>query len=258
MKEKTALTRSSAKWSAVGIGAASAAYAIYVAITWSRYGRAARPGRQDHDPLLDRFMPVYEIAERHHIRVAAPPAVTLAAARDLDLFHRPLVRAIFKARELLLGAAPDDRPRPRGMLAEAQSLGWVVLDEISDREIVAGAATKPWEANVTFRPIPGTEFAAFQEPNYVKIVWTLRADAIAANASIFRTETRAVATDPVARAKFRRYWAFLSPGVILIRWALLGPLKAEAERRQREAHSDSGQPRRPGFGAAFDLECDDT
>jgi PadR family transcriptional regulator PadR len=42
----------------------------------------------------------------------------------------------------------------------------------------------------TFRPIPATEFAAFQEPNYVKIVWTLRAEVIAASASMFRTETR--------------------------------------------------------------------
>jgi hypothetical protein len=128
------------------------------------------------------------------------------------------------------------------MLAEVQSLGWVVLHEIPDREVVVGALTKPWEANVTFRPIPASEFAAFQEPNYIKIVWTLRADAIAADASIFRTETRAVATDPRARAKFRRYWAFLSPGVTLIRWASLRPLKAEAERRAR-GQLTSGSPR---------------
>ena len=51
-----------------------------------------------------------------------------------------------------------------------------------------------------------------------------------AHASIFRTETRAVATDAAARAKFRRYWSFLSPGIILIRWAALRPLRAEAER----------------------------
>jgi len=72
----------------------------------------------------------------------------------------------------------------------------------------------------------------------VKIVWTLRADAIGANASIFRTETRAVATDPAARAKFRRYWSFLSPGIILIRWASLGPVKREAERRYRSGRRE--------------------
>jgi hypothetical protein len=82
-----------------------------------------------------------------------------------------------------------------------------------------------------FRPLPPEEFAAFHEPDSVKIVWTLRADPLSATESIFRTETRVVTTDAAARAKFRRYWAFASPGIILIRWALLGPLKAEAERR---------------------------
>lgn len=94
-----------------------------------------------------------------------------------------------------------------------------------------GAVTQPWEANVVFRPLPPGEFAVFDEPDYVKIVWTLRADPIGADVSIFRTQTRAVATDAAARAKFRRYWSFVSPGIILIRWAALKPLRADAERR---------------------------
>jgi len=65
----------------------------------------------------------------------------------------------------------------------------------------------------------------------VKIVWTLRADATGPNQSIFRTETRAIATDATARAKFRQYWSLLSPGIILIRWASLKPLKTAAEQR---------------------------
>ena len=41
-------------------------------------------------------------------------------------------------------------------------------------------------------------------------------------------------TDANARTKFRRYWSFLSPGIIVIRWTVLGPVKKEAERRARE------------------------
>ena len=100
-----------------------------------------------------------------------------------------------------------------------------------------GAVTQPWLANVVFRTLPPEEFVAFREPDYVKIAWTLRADPLTATESIFRTETRVVTTSPAARAKFRRYWAFASPGIILIRWASLGPLKAEAERRSRAAES---------------------
>jgi hypothetical protein len=114
-----------------------------------------------------------------------------------------------------------------------------VLADVPEREVVVGAVTKPWEANVTFRALAPDQFAAFSEPGYVKIAWTLRAESIGTTDSIFRTETRAVATDATARAKFRRYWSFLSPGIILIRWAILGPLKSEAERRARDEGSST-------------------
>ena len=145
----------------------------------------------------------------------------------------PVLQTIFKAREVLLGGEPDTAARPRGLLALTKSIGWGVLAEVPGREVVMGAVTQPWCANVVFRPLPPDEFVAFDEPDHVKIVWTLRADAVGTNASVFRRETRAVATDATARVKFRWYWSFLSPGIILIRWASLGPLKHEAERRAR-------------------------
>jgi len=222
---------------AAGIGAAAAAYATYVGLTWRRYGRPAPSPAGADDAMLDRFMPVYEVVERHHVGVAAPADVTLAVARDMDLFQMPLVRAIIKGRELMLGASPDVRHRPRGLIAEVQALGWRILAETPGRQIVVGAVTRPWEPNVTFRSIPPDEFATFAEPDYVKIAWTLRADPVSAAESIFRTETRAMATDAAARSKFRRYWAFLSPGIALIRRLSLAPVKREAERRGREALS---------------------
>jgi hypothetical protein len=85
--------------------------------------------------------------------------------------------------------------------------------------------------DVVFTALPPDQFTAFAEPNYVKIAWTLRADPVEAGGAVFRTETRVQTTDALSRVKFRRYWAFMSPGIILIRWASLGPLKAEAERR---------------------------
>ena len=44
-------------------------------------------------------------------------------------------------------------------------------------------------------------------------------------------ETRAVATDTTARKRSRWYWARFSPGIALIRYLMLAPLKAAAERR---------------------------
>jgi hypothetical protein len=225
------------RWLATGAGVAAgvaaATYGTYVAVAWLRYGHAAGPEADEADPLLDRFMPVYEVVERHRILVDAPAAVTFATASAIDLAQPALIRAIFNARARILGSTPDTVVRPRAFLDLVKSIGWGVLAEREGAEIVMGAVTQPWLADVVFRPLPREDFVAFREPGFVKIAWTLRADPLGADRSIFRTETRVVATDPGARGKFRRYWSFFSPGIVLIRRLMLKPLKNEAERRAR-------------------------
>ena len=229
--------RSTLRVLAATAGVAAGAYGVYAALTWLRYGHVPHPADGESDHLLDRVIPAYDVVERHRIRVAAPASLTLAAAREQDLLNLPLVRPIFRMREIVLGATPTERPQPRGLIDATLALGWGVLAEMPDREIVMGAVTKPWEPDVTFHALPPDAFAAFREPGFVKIAWTLRVDPIDDNTSMFRTETRAAATDGTARARFRRYWAFASPGIALIRSFSLGPLKAEAERRARHGRA---------------------
>jgi hypothetical protein len=107
----------------------------------------------------------------------------------------------------------------------------VVRTIFRTREIVVGAVTQPWMANVVFRALPPDRFREFREPGYVKIVWTLRVDPVGASQSMFRTETRVATTDATARRRFRWYWTRFSPGIVLIRRLMLGNLKKEAERR---------------------------
>ena len=164
--------------------------------------------------------------------------MTLAAAIEMNLLESPIIRGIFKAREVILGATPDSRGRA-GLLADVLALGWGVLAERPGREIVVGAVTKPWEADVIFRALAADDFATFAEPDYVKIVWTLRADPVGDSHAIFRTETRAMATDAAARRKFRLYWAAFSPGIWLIRRLSLGPLQRDAERRAQDLVADT-------------------
>jgi hypothetical protein len=224
-----------ARWMAGAAGVGFAAYAMYAAAAWYRYGRATPPTREQSDVLLDRFMPRYDVAERHQIRISAPPGVVLAAAAEMDFQRSAMVRAIFKGRERIMRSHTRRDDVPRQFLAQMQTIGWGELAHLPGHEVVMGATAQPWQADVVFRPLAPERFAEFCEPGYVKIVWTLRADAVAPRESIFRTETRVVATDPVSRAKFRRYWAFASPGIILIRYFILGPLKADAEWRARVA-----------------------
>jgi hypothetical protein len=212
-------------------GLAAAFYVVYAGATWMRYGHAAHAAPEDADAFLDRFMPEYDVVERHHINVAAPADVTFAALMEMDLEDSRLIRAIFKGRELLLGADADRRPHARGLVAITQELGWGVLADVPGHEIVMGAVTQPWKANVVFRSLPPAAFAAFNEPNYVKIVWTLRADSVSDDTSVARTETRVFATDAESRSKFRWYWARFSPGIVVIREISLRLVKKEAERR---------------------------
>ena len=212
-----------------GVASAVGVYAAYAGANWLRYGHVRHAADDDRDLLLDRFMPVFEVAERHHIRVGAPADVTFAAACDVNLRQSALIRAIFRSRELILGAAPDAAERPRGLLALTTSLGWGVLAEVAGREVVVGAVTQPWKANVVFRALPPDAFAAFNDPDYVKIAWTLRADPVGVSESIARTETRVMTTDATARRKFRRYWSLVAPGVTIIRLVALTLVRAEAE-----------------------------
>src|SRR5512133_1778287 len=96
--------RRAVKWAAGALGVAAGAYVGYVGMTWLRYGHPAPAAADDVDPLLDRFMPAYDVAERHHIHVAAPADITFAAACEQDLMALPVVRTIFKAREIVLGS----------------------------------------------------------------------------------------------------------------------------------------------------------
>ena len=210
-------------------GLAVLSYAGYASATWARYGR--RPRRAPADPLLDRFIPDYEVAERHELQVRAPADVTFLAARALDLSQSRIVRAIFAGRSLLMGAGPvagDDGPAP--LLDKVLALGWGILAEVPGRKVVFGAVTQPWNANVVFESLEPDAFAAFDRPGYAKIVWTLEAEAVDAVTSIARTETRVATTDPASRARFRRYWATVSPGVLLIRRRMLRLLRRDAER----------------------------
>lgn len=217
------------KAAAGAAAAGTAAYAGWVGAAWYRYGRVC-PERAS-DSLLDRFMPRYEVRERHERRVEAPASLTFTRAKEVSLRGSPVARAIFALRSIpsrLGETAP--RVNERGVLEETLSLGWGVLAEEPGREIVVGAVTQPWKADVVFRAIPPQEFAAFSERGFVKIAWTLAVDPIGPSRCVFRTETRAIAVDAESRARFRRYWAFVSPGILLIRREMIRMVAADAER----------------------------
>jgi hypothetical protein len=134
-----------------------------------------------------------------------------------------------------MGSRTPVSPKQKSFLDEVLRLGWGILAEEQGRELVMGAISQPWEADVKFRSLPPDDFAGYQEPGYAKIVWTLAVQPLDAERSVFRTETRVVTTDPASRARFRRYWAVFSPGILLIRRETLRLVKRAAEARSRSS-----------------------
>ena len=112
-----------------------------------------------------------------------------------------------------------------------------MLAEIADCEVVVGAVTKPWEANVTFRSIAAADFAAFNEPD------TSRSPGRSG-----RTRSMPVQLDlPYGNAcgRYRRRRAQQVPPILGVsvpghfsdRQMMLRPVKTEAEQ---QAYLDMG------------------
>jgi hypothetical protein len=183
--------------------------------------------------LIEQFLADADERTVHQIRIRAAPDAVLAAAESFDLESLWLVRTLFRVRGWLLGAKPLPPHVPRGLVEQMESTGWGTLAVEPGRQRVMGAVTRPWEANVRFRPLAPDAFAAFSEPGQVKIVWSLEADPDPRRPgqTLFRTETRARATDPTSRRRFGLYWRLFSPGILLIRRVLLPAVRRAAEGR---------------------------
>lgn len=231
----------------IGIGAAAAAAGVLVgwlgwaAVTWERYGRVR--GEPGHDPLLDLWMPAYEVNDIHEVRVAAPAALTQSVTVGTGLQRSAVVRAVIHARERLMRARGGSPWPSGGVVSQMRSSGWTVLAEVPDRAVVLGTVTQPWRGDVRFLALPPDEFLAFERPDYVKLAVAITTEPLGPDSSLLRVETRVATTDAGARARFRRYWAVFSPGIVLIRRAMLGAVKRDAERRQRGARGAGARSR---------------
>jgi hypothetical protein len=198
---------------------------------------AEPPATPAGERTIDRFLPRADARERHQVLVRAPAGVVFEVAERFDLMAIPVVHAIFWLRAKAMGGELPPARWEKGFVSEMTRIGWGVLARRPGRELVAGAVTRPWEANVAFRPVPPDAFAAFAEPGLVKIAWTIEAEPAGEALTRLRTETRALATDEGARRRFRRYWRLAQVGIVLIRWLALPAIRRQAERRYREGEA---------------------
>ena len=186
--------------------------------------------------LIDRFVPRFDVQERHRITIAASPERVWAALHELDLGRSLTVRWLFAARGI---RAPGRRAS--FSLADAERLGFVVLGEDPGTEIVLGAIGRFWRPTGGLLRIAPGEFTTFERRGYAKGALNFRLSGAPGGTAVL-TETRVVATDLAARRRFRRYWRVIRPFSGWIRRRALTLLKAVAERSEEEPGECPGNP----------------
>jgi hypothetical protein len=175
--------------------------------------------------LIDRFVPPGAgVAERHAVRVAAPPARAFRALRAVDFSRSSTIRTLFRLR----GLVPLAGPAPAVRLEDFVRHGFVRLAETPDAELVLGVVGQFWRPSGGLRPVAPGAFAGFDEPGYAKAAWNFHI-AAAGSGSLLSTETRVVTTDPTAERMFRLYWLGVGPFSKLIRRRMLHQIRMAAE-----------------------------
>jgi hypothetical protein len=179
--------------------------------------------------LLDRYVPTYDVRERHALALDAAPERALAAARALTVREVPIFAVLMSLRglpALLRGRTAVQLDRP--IVDEFQRFGFVLLADEPD-ELVLGGTGRFWHLDGGLRRIGPDEFAGFAEPGWAKAVLSFRVEARAGRTEL-STETRVATTDASARRSFGRYWLLIRPGSVLIRLALLRSIRRRALR----------------------------
>lgn len=176
--------------------------------------------------LLNRFIPEYDVYERHTVAVKAPPEAVMRAARGLRPRDVPLTAILMAIRSL-----PALVRRREGLLSLEEPVidqflqaGFVLLADEPD-ELVIGGVGRFWSADGRLERVARGEFADFREPGYAKAAMNFCAE----NGTL-STETRIQATDDDARRFFGRYWRAIKLGSGAIRLEWLRAIRRRAEQ----------------------------
>lgn len=180
---------------------------------------------------LDRVMPAWQFAERHAIRVDAPPervfeAIRATRAKDIRLFQTlTAIRRLGRNRPEDILNAPGEKP----ILEVATSTTFALLADDPPHELVVGTAVILPDGV----PVSGASAERlFTPPAPDGTVLAAMSFHVVADdrGSIVTTETRVFANTPGTVRRFSVYWRFIRPGSGIIRVMWLRAIRDRAER----------------------------
>jgi hypothetical protein len=183
--------------------------------------------------LLDRYLPVYDVALTEHIVIDADRDAVYSTARDLDFLQvrSPLLTASFFIRGLPARLSGKQAPAPpvlRLSAANAGLPGWLYLGDRPGHEVAFGAVGKFWQPDIAWHDVPLDAFAGFAEPGWGKIACHFLVREDGPGRTVLTYECRTATTDLSARAHMARYWWLIRPFVAHVMRATLRTIDREA------------------------------
>jgi hypothetical protein len=180
--------------------------------------------------LIDRFLPTFDVSERHHVLVGSGAERAYEAVRRVDLARSKAIRTLFAVRGIPLLIRGRPRARRSMTLDDLMHGGFVLLAEEPPREIVLGIVGTFWKPTGGIEHVDTSEFEDYHAVGKAKAAWNFRIETLSDGSSVVLTETRVRCSDEATRRKFLLYWAAIGPFSGYIRRQALRLIRADAER----------------------------
>jgi hypothetical protein len=172
-------------------------------------------------PLIDDWLPEFDVGEQHDIALPVGPERALELARSTPAAADGIVRALVTVRGM---TARDETIE--GFFAAHR---FVVLGE-TETEWVVGAVGAVWRPRGGLVPLSDSKaWRAASVPGTIRAAADFRAERIPGGSRL-TTETRVKAADARALRAFRLYWLVIGPFSALIRRRWLRAILVSARK----------------------------
>ena len=188
----------------------------------------------DEPLLLDSYLSEYDVAEVHACIVNGDVKTTWEAIKNADLSSIPVVHSLLVLRSLpgRLRAIKNGQAAPAPPPFSFDDMPRVGFQLLAERpaEIAFGFVGKPWKVGAEQPLAIGRDaFAAFSDPGYAKVAFSIRAKPYGTHRTLITTETRTATTDAATRRRFAAYWKLIGPFSALIRRLILRQVTSHVE-----------------------------
>lgn len=171
--------------------------------------------------LIDNFLPNYDLAERTCIEIHAPIERVYAVVSSLDMSSSTIICWFFRLRGL---------PRSALSLQGMQRMGFNVLGQVQNQEMLLGLVGRFWKLRGDLQPVDALHFRNFSKEGFVKAVWNFTLLQRGNGTVHLSTETRVFCNDSKSRTFFCLYWLVIALFSKWIRREILRLIKADAEK----------------------------